>query len=488
MLSEVAAAQAAAQAAPAAAAQQPAQLPPPPPPPVTQQQQEHDDIAIDDATVNASDEPIERPVRLPFFGNERAAKEHLGLDEVPFLPDIKESLGIDHEFMVIVSEESAYGRDERCRHARVVDGTNTESNAYWQSVDSVMADSNLLEALNFGEELLVPKGQSFIALSRDSDELAPVVMGIHMDEISNCSVDEGTIAGKWHNRKSVSECSLVQEVREFVGLRGKRGDPLRKLFPEKKRTPVETRRKGQINNHQGTFISCTKANGNSWSRDEKGEKLADGECFAVRGAMGPKNGKIAKKVDEIVDPLAAVADRLFRAWPKKLLKIPDFVSEAFDGSERLSYITTLLTVGNEDDDGLLEKLFKEEKLDVYCVKNAGKWIHVDDQNAEDTPNVAIVSGAFVGFDYYFPTLHLRVEAPSGMTFIGQFADLLHAVGGGTGVRVTTVYCQHEIIARKKRKLKNNRCHKLIGAKRSRSDIALGDNCGRIRCVTRYKFC
>ena len=38
---------------------------------------------------------------------------HLGLDQIPFLPNIKESLGVDHEFMVIVSEESAYGRVER---------------------------------------------------------------------------------------------------------------------------------------------------------------------------------------------------------------------------------------------------------------------------------------------------------------------------------------------------------------------------------------
>ena len=288
-------------------------------------------------------------------------------------------------------------------------------------------------------------------------------------------------------RRSRNKSSLRIEVKDFLSLRGKRGVPLRKLYPERKHTPVETIRKGQINNHQGLFITCAKVNGNSWRRDEKEVMLPDGECFAVRGAIGSKNGKIAKKVDGIVDPLAIVAHRLLHSWPYKLLKIPACVSKQFDGSERLSYITTLLTVGNEEDDRQLEKIFEEEKLDTYCVKNAGKWIHVDDENAEDTPNVAIVSGAFVGFDYFFHTLHLRVEAPSGMTFIGQFSDLLHAVGRGTGVRVTTVYCQHEIIARKKRKLKSG-IHKLVGAKRSRSDVALGDKCAKIKCVTQYRFC
>ena len=176
---------------------------------------------------NASDEPRDihdgipkkehrpRQFRLPFLGNEEAAKVHLGLDEIPFLPDIKESLGIDHEFMVIVSEESAHGRDERCRYTQVVDGKCTERSAYRQNLDEVMADNDILEALNFGEELVIPKGQSFIALSRHKGELVPVVMGVHMDNISNCVVDEGTIAGKWHKRKAVSHFHRYLRIVRF---------------------------------------------------------------------------------------------------------------------------------------------------------------------------------------------------------------------------------------------------------------------------------
>ena len=54
-------------------------------------------------------EPRPRQLCLPFFGKEEAARVYLGLDQTPFLPHVKESLGIDHEFMVIVSGEN-FGR------------------------------------------------------------------------------------------------------------------------------------------------------------------------------------------------------------------------------------------------------------------------------------------------------------------------------------------------------------------------------------------
>ena len=113
---------------------------------------------------------------------------------------------------------------------------------------------------------------------------------------------------------------------------------------------------------------------------------------------------------------------------------------------------------------------------------------VDDENAKDTPNVAIMMGAYEGFDYYYPTLHLQVKAPSGTVFIGQFSDLLHAVGGGTGVRTTTVYCQHEIVARGERVLANGEHQKLVGAKRNKGDIKLGERCAVIKSLMMHKFC
>ena len=97
---------------------------------------------------------------------------HLGLDQMPFLSDIKESLGIDHDFMIVVSEESAYGRVDRCRYSQVVDGMRIERSAYWQNLDEVMADEDILEALNFGEELVIPKGQSFKRTTQRAIETA----------------------------------------------------------------------------------------------------------------------------------------------------------------------------------------------------------------------------------------------------------------------------------------------------------------------------
>ena len=91
-------------------------------------------------------------------------------------------------------------------------------------------------------------------------------------------------------------------------------------------------------------------------------------------------------------------------------------------------------------------------------------------------------GAYDGFDYTFPTLHCRVAPPSGTLMIGQFSDLLHAVAGGTGVRATAVYCQHELMARGEKKLMNGTLLKLIGARMSKDDVALGDRCATIECV------
>lgn len=45
------------------------------------------------------------------------------------------------------------------------------------------------------------------------------------------------------------------------------------------------------------------------------------------------------------------------------------MSQQFDGSKRISYITTLLTVGNEAKNRKLQRLFKKHGLDVFCVSN-----------------------------------------------------------------------------------------------------------------------
>jgi hypothetical protein len=53
--------------------------------------------------------------------------------------------------------------------------------------------------------------------------------------------------------------------------------------------------------------------------------------------------------------------------------------------------------------------------------------------------------SYTGFDFAFPTLNMEMEAVSGPAIIGPFSDIMHVVGGGTGVCMMCIYCQHENI-------------------------------------------
>ena len=147
-----------------------------------------------------------RSFRTPFYGTEEEAKAYLG-EDIPHLVEIKKSLGCDQDFMVVISEEDAHGRNERCSYDEVVNGKKTKKSVYWENVDDVLADRDLSRALNFGDEIVIPDDQPFVALCRVEEKLEPVVMGVHMDNIANCHVDDATIAGKWHNRRRVSKRS-----------------------------------------------------------------------------------------------------------------------------------------------------------------------------------------------------------------------------------------------------------------------------------------
>ena len=52
-------------------------------------------------------------------------------------------------------------------------------------------------------------------------------------------------------------------------------------------------------------------------------------------------------------------------------------------------------------------------------------------------------GSYTGFDFAFPTIDLEIEVVSSTAIIGPFSDILYAVGGGMGVRLTCVYCQQK---------------------------------------------
>ena len=91
-----------------------------------------------------------------------------------------------------------------------------------------------------------------------------------------------------------------------------------------------------------------------------------------------------------------------------------------------------------------------------------------------------------------------LDAHLGTIIIGQFSDLIHAVGSGTGVRFTAVFCQHEdLVTGVKRDKAGKITHILSGERRSKLDIA-GDlkhpegNVNRektavINCLREYEF-
>ena len=124
-------------------------------------------------------------------------------------------------------------------------------------------------------------------------------------------------------------------------------------------------------------------------------------------------------------------------------------------------------------------------------------IHIDERNAKDTPCVAIMIGAFDGFKICFPTIGVECGAHSGTMIIGSFAELLHTVACGSGIRLTAVFCQHEdLVTGIKRKKNGDITYVLTGARRSKLDtlretISMhtdpNDITAVIKCLSDYDF-
>ena len=75
-------------------------------------------------------------------------------------------------------------------------------------------------------------------------------------------------------------------------------------------------------------------------------------------------------------------------------------------------------------------------------------------------------GAFDGFKICFLTIGVEFSACSGTMIIGSFAELLHAVACGSGIRLTAVFCQHEdLVTGIKRKNNGDITYVLIGERR-----------------------
>ena len=136
-------------------------------------------------------------------------------------------------------------------------------------------------------------------------------------------------------------------------------------------------------------------------------------------------------------------------------------------------------------------------MSYYLVDQAGTIIHVDCRNTNDTPCVAIMLGAYDGFNFGFPTLGVELIAHSGTIIIGPLSDLLHAVGCGTGFRLTTVFCHHEDLVTGMNKNKSGMTtHILTGTQRSKIDTdrekrtknkVQTEMTAEIKCLSEYEF-
>jgi hypothetical protein len=130
----------------------------------------------------------------------------------------------------------------------------------------------------------------------------------------------------------------------------------------------------------------------------------------------------------------------------------------------------LIKAGNKDNsETVSDALEKHPKLKAHYSDKVGTHIHNDSNN--DEPAVAVVFGAFDGFDFVYPTCGKWIKAPSGTILVGNMKDLLHGVSDSTGVRLTLVLAQHET-GLGIYKPKNSRCCVLSHAKRSEEDVGV----------------
>jgi hypothetical protein len=378
-----------------------------------------------------------------------------------------------------------FGGKERCRAGKDYDCYNAN---YKDTMDYLQKeDQGIRWQLRMGNDHTYSVlDQPVLAVGCDgisSNSLA--FLAIHISHLENVVVDKDTISGGWITRWSSSFVPSSKSLNFFLNQTGSSGVPLRSIFPTRSTTQQETIRKGQTNFDNGFMIGAMPNNAKSWTCDADGCRLPSNEFHAVRGAMGVIGGKAHMRALELLSPCAPIADRLFHAWTVKLQRISACAKRAFDGSRRLTYTTILLTVGNETKDAEVLDTIKKNGLESYLLDNAGKYIHVDRLNTTKSPCVTITVGAYDGFRFCFPTLNTEIHAPSGTAIIGTFDSLLHAVGAGTGVRISLVYCQHEEIVRGRKEHKNNNVRVLTGARKS-----LRDTPGKvpiIRCLSLHDY-
>jgi hypothetical protein len=299
-------------------------------------------------------------------------------------------------------------------------------------------------------------------------------------------IPNGTLLGKWLRHPNQGP----DETAAFLDMQSANGNCFWDCVPPNsgKEAQAKLLTRGQSIIQEGTMIAANYNNATSMVYDFHGNRLHTGEYQVTRGKMG----QIGKTTDirciEFLSPALPLVDRLLHAWPTKLQQLDQSVTRAFDGSPRLTYLNLLVTVGNRDKNKhvtyCLKRRSGHQRLEKYYHDQAGTVLHNDEYNTKGKPCVAIMFGAYEGFDYVYPTTGKTIKAPSGTILVADMHTLLHGVGGGTGIRCTLVFCQHAS-GLGKLELKNGSKLVINGAKTSRADV--GENVARIHGLDQFQF-
>ena len=404
---------------------------------------------------------------MQMFVNSNGDK--LSKDEMSVAMEIFKSLQLKRNFTFFTAVGRWRGGRALCQYKDISGKTKSAYRKNYDMVKNQIPLNHTSLHRNCAAHCVLNDGP-LLTLGKDEDgNTTPVMMAVSLFDM-NINMPTGSIAQKWLEMEKNDAFMCFW----FLTLEGFTGKSLKELLGKKGSIDQESRkrsiRRGQTSIQKGLMIGAFETNNVNWRSDVNGTSLPPGQFHAVRGEMGPVGGKKDCLVREILDPMAVYANEAFRAWPIKMKPLHGCVSAAFDGSKLLSYTTILVTIGNRAESPIMTEMLSKSNMSHLLVDNAGKYIHVDERNAKGTPCVAIMFGAYEDFDFSFPTLGLNILSPSGTLIIGPFAELLHAVGGGTGVRLTVVYCQHEdLVYGYKKNSKGEKTQILTDARRSIKD-------------------
>jgi hypothetical protein len=307
---------------------------------------------------------------------------------------------------------------------------------------------------------------------REPNNRRGVVLAIKVTNIDHWKelVPDTTLLGMWL-RKQVTDHTRMDE---FLSLESPLGNSFVDCIPKKESPSKQAKTRGQTVLQEGTMITAKFSNSYQNFKDGHGNLLMNNQYQVTRSEMGGIGSCPDIRCKEFLSPALPLVERVFQAWPEKLHLLPQCVQDAFDGSKYLSYLNMLVTIGSDCGDGtksraVMKCLKKWPFLQNYHSDDAGTVTHTDVSNTPKTPCVAMMLGAYNGFDFAYPTCGTVISAPSGTIIVSSMYDLIHCVGPGYGIRITLVFCQHAVCSEMKMIAKGSAPRHLHGARRSKKD-------------------